>query len=1004
MINKKGGVSVLLSAALLWQSAFVAFAGWEQDAENTCKIYSTDFSDYVPGEVVGDKQLNQPAGWTFEKSNSSWELKAYADIVTDSVGSMPGVPYLKLYNNGEQKLSESIKAKKEFELPDEGKGIVRTKFRFSTNHGNYAANVGITDSDSKGVNISSGWAGSWETDGGVVDGESQTTYGSGQWRIFVSDLLGTGSSGNFSIGSAAGSDDFTWRNFEVVINTSEEKLATEIAGRNITLGGGVYAVALTLGGETNILKGNLRWGTGKLCRFTLSTPGWFQGSEVRLDDVSIEYTPIVYIDNRFTNQVTVKNNEADVAVPSDIGTEMKIESKLMNKSLSDKDTVVLAALYRNGYMINSTADFAEKVPHSVSGDENVFKKLDMTFKTPSENIFGDVELRIFTLDSFDKIGARCDAFVISDSAQGGTYTSDTTNPSINEQSNVLSYCGTNTPETNVTYAVVKGGKELTSDMKAKDFGEALYYFGEVKSGSSGKYVFDVKFAGENSEYTLLVNDGSTVKKYPLTFQNKLAENLTGRIGSTQNADELKTMLDLYLEAIMFGNSIYNKYINEIKSGNEFYNNFYNEMKKTPVSSGEEVLKLVRICTLIYGLNKGTNAGEMKQVLENNADLLDLERIYSKDLYSDEIITDKTVKALIFDKFAERLINDRTLLEDVGKFHDTFGDAAILSICEKTVGAAFGSKIIEMINSHSGAGDTAFLQAYQSYSGMDAARRSAIEESIMGKSYVSIDAIKTAFETATAGQVNQNQSGSTGGGGGSTGGGRGTTVMPSGGGNSTQRPAMQPNSEPTLTPPAYKLPAKGEAISFGDLNGAAWAEKFVTKLSERGIVSGDDNGNFNPNKPVSREEFVTMLIKLLGTDTLYVGSKFDDVPTDAWYYEYVSAAYEKGIVTGTDNNNFGSGQSITREDLCVMIYRALKAYGVYIQDSECEKFSDDESFSGYARDGVYVLKKLGVIDGFSDGTFAPGKNASRAESAKILSMILDYLEEESNSTDAEVTGK
>ncbi len=1004
MINKKAGLSALISAALIWQCAFAAFAGWEPDAENTYDAYSTDFSDYVPGEIVGDKQLNQPAGWTFEKSNSSWELKAYADIVTDSVGSMPGVPYLRLYNNGEQKLSESIRAKKEFELPDEGVGIVRTKFRYSTNHGNYAAGVGITDSNGKGVNISSGWAGSWETDGGAVDGESQTTYGSGQWRLFVSDLLGTGNSGNFSIGTASGSDDFTWRNFEVVVNTSEEKLATEIAGQNITLGGRVYAVAMTSGGATNILKGNLRLGTGKLCNFTLSTPGWFQGSEVRLDDVSVEYTPIIYIDNRFTNRVTVKNNGTDVSVPGDIGTELTIENKLMNKSLTDKDAVILTALYRNGYMINSAAGFAEKVPHSVTGDENIFKNLDMTFKTPSEDIFGNVELKIFTLDSYDKIGARCGAFVISENSQSGTYTSDTTNPAINEQSNTLSYSGTNEPETNVTYAVVKSGKELASAMKAEDFSGALYYFGETKSDKSGKYVFDIKFAGENSEYTLLVNDGGTLKKYPIIFQNKLAENLTGRIGSAQSADELKTMLDLYLEAVMFSNSLYNRYINEIKSGNELYNNFYNEMKNNPVSSGEEILKLVKICTLIYGLNKENDTADMKQVLENNADLFDLERIYSKDLYSDSILTDENVKQLVFDKFAKCLVNDRTLFDNVEKFHNTFGDAVILAICEKTVGSAFGKKIIETINSHSGADDAAFSQTYKTYSGMNETKRSVIEESIMGKSYSDTDAIKTAFQTATAKQINQSQSGGGTGGGESTGGGKGTTVMPSGSGNSTQRPALQPNREPALTPPEYKLPAKGEAVSFSDLNNAPWAENFIVKLSERGIVSGDENGKFNPNKTVSREEFVTMLVKLLGIDTLYVGSGFDDVPADAWYYEYVSAAYEKGIVSGTDNNSFGSGQNITREDMCVMIYRALKTYGVYIQEAECEKFSDDESLSGYARDGVYALKKLGAADGFSDGTFAPGKYASRAESAKILSVILDYLETESNTADAEVSNK
>lgn len=999
MINKKGGLSVLLSVVLMWQSAFVVFAGYEQDTENTVKIYSTDFSDYVTGELVGDKQLNQPVGWTFEKGATYNSNKAYADIATDSVGSMTGVPYLKLYTSGEG-MSETIKATKEFELPGTGEGIVRTKFRYSTNHGNFVALAKIVDSSDKGVGIGSAWgaSSSWPT-GGVVDGETQTPYGSGDYRIYVSGLIDdTGVSlGNYPIGTAYGSDDSTWRNIEIVINTSEEKVETEIADKKITLGGGVYAVALTLGETTNVLKGNLPWGVGKLCKFTLATPEWTQGSEVRLDELSVEYTPIVYVDNRFTNQVTVTSNGANVTATDDISADMKIENKLMNKGLSDKDAVVLAALYRDGYMINSTAEFAEKVPYSVSGDENVFKKVDMTLKTSSDSIFGDVELKVFTLDSFDKILAKCDSFVISDNAQGSVYTTKTTTPKISEYTNLLSYCGINTAETNVTYAVVKGVTELTSDMTAKDFAEALYYFGEVKSNNKGKYAFDIKFAGENSDYTLLVNDGESLKTYTLAFKNKLAENLVSSISGSRDVTELKTNLASYLEAVRYDNGLYNKYISDIKAGTEFYNIFYNEMQKNPVASKDEILNLVNVCTLMYGLNKGTNESEVIQNLGANIELIDLDRIYSKDLYSDKTIVDDTVKSLIFSKFAGSFMSDAQLAGDVEKFHDTLGDTIILAICEKTVGAAYGSKVIAALYSKYGAGDAVLAQTYTVYSAMASEKRTLVEETIMGKSYASIDDLKTAFQTAVTNAGNQVSTDVV------------TTVTPSygggggGGSSSTQRPVLIPTVEPTLTVPEYTLPAKGEALSFDDLNEAAWSEQFVTKLSERGIVSGDENGNFNPNTPVLREEFVTMLIKLLGIDTLYVGSSFSDVPNDAWYYEYVSAAYEKGIVTGTDSNNFGSGGNITREDLCVMIYRALKAYGVYIPDSDCEKFSDDESLSDYACEAVYALKTLGVIDGFSDGTFAPRKNASRAESAKILSMILDYLEEESNLTDTEVTG-
>lgn len=999
MISIKKSAAAVTAAILILQSAASVFAGWEADTDNTIELYSTDFSEYEPGEVVGGKQLYQPTGWTIEKFNSGWDLKAYADIVTESVGSMSGVPYLRLYNNGEQKLSESVKAQKEFEIPADSEGIIRTKFRFSTNHGNYTAEVKLTDSRDKGITLSSGWDGSWTSDGGTVDGEPQTTYGSGQWRLFVNDLLGTGNSGKFAIGTANGSDDATWRNFEIAVNTSDNKISTEIAGQNITLGGGIYAVAMTCGGETNILKGILPWGTGDFCKFSLTTPGWVQGSEVRLDNVSIEYTPIVYIDNRFTNKITVKSGENDVNSPSDIGSEMSIANKLMNKSLSDKDAVVLAAVYRNGYMINSTAGFAQKVPHSVDGDESVYKQLDMTLNTPKEDIFGDVSLRVFTLDSFDKLGARCGALKIEENSEQTDFTAATDVPAIDEGTNVLTYCGVGESEANVTYAVIKKDKTLTADMTPQDFCDTLYYFGETESDSEGKYAFDIKFAGTDADYILLINDGNELKQYPIEFKNKLADGIVDEMGGITDITELKTKLDLYLEAVQFGSSLYNSNIDEIKSGETFYKIFLEDIKKNPISSGDDVLKNAKICTLMFGLSKQTDKGGFEQLLKNNIDLLDLGRVYAEELYSDAVLTDDVVKAVIFGKFADTAFNDNGTLSDIQKFLDGFGDCALLALCEKTVGAAAGKRIIQTLNTRVSSSDTAFAQAYQKYSAMSGEKRDAIASNIMGRAYDGITKLADAFKTAVNNANNSNNQGQSSGSGGG-----GAAVKPSGGSGSSTMYIPVDNKEPALTPPTYEIPKKETEAVYSDLSEADWAEKFVINLSERGIVSGDDNGRFYPNKPILREEFVKMLVKMLGIDTLYVGSNFADVPAEAWYYEYVSAAYANGIVAGVDDKNFGAGQNITREDMCVMLYRALAKYGVYMPKADGERFTDDDSLSGYARDGVYTLKSLGAVGGFADGTFAPKKSASRAETAKILNTVLDYLESEANSANEEVGEK
>lgn len=74
------------------------------------------------------------------------------------------------------------------------------------------------------------------------------------------------------------------------------------------------------------------------------------------------------------------------------------------------------------------------------------------------------------------------------------------------------------------------------------------------------------------------------------------------------------------------------------------------------------------------------------------------------------------------------------------------------------------------------------------------------------------------------------------------------------------------------------------------------------------------------------------------------------------------------------------------------------------ENESGQFVDDKELSSYARKGVYTLKQLGAIDGFSDGRFEPKKNASRAETAKILNIVLEYMDEEKNPSDKEGSDK
>lgn len=121
----------------------------------------------------------------------------------------------------------------------------------------------------------------------------------------------------------------------------------------------------------------------------------------------------------------------------------------------------------------------------------------------------------------------------------------------------------------------------------------------------------------------------------------------------------------------------------------------------------------------------------------------------------------------------------------------------------------------------------------------------------------------------------------------------------------------------LTCPAFA------ASSFPDVDEDAEYAEAVAYVSEIGIMVGDEQGNFNPNKTVTRAEMATIICRLLNdAENLKTSADFSDVPTTHWANKYISKAAELGIVNGDGTGNFGPSDTITYEDTLTMIVRAM----------------------------------------------------------------------------------
>ena len=191
--------------------------------------------------------------------------------------------------------------------------------------------------------------------------------------------------------------------------------------------------------------------------------------------------------------------------------------------------------------------------------------------------------------------------------------------------------------------------------------------------------------------------------------------------------------------------------------------------------------------------------------------------------------------------------------------------------------------------------------------------------------------------------------------------------------------------------AYVTPISTEYVGFTDIGDYEWAKKYIEKFYNEGIISGYGENTFQPERNITREEFVKILVSVFGFDKKDSHVEFKDVISDEWYAEFVSIAVANGIVSGISETEFGTGQYITRQDMAVMIRRSADALSKKLETaSEFVVFSDDEYISDYAKEDVYFIQQAGIISGKGNGIFAPHDFANRAEAVKMLGSLAELI--------------
>ena len=500
-------------------------------------------------------------------------------------------------------------------------------------------------------------------------------------------------------------------------------------------------------------------------------------------------------------------------------------------------------------------------------------------------------------------------------------------------------------------AILTNGLNTTIQANKLDVDSKLAYLKYFTTEDSGNFDVNAKITDTNTYSVYLKNlTTGTVKAWrPVNFTDfddysGVISLLNGKISNKTEFTALFT--DANMKKLGFENPLN---VNTAKAA-ELY---FDELGGSSISASEyeENTELWDECSAIVALNSGNCDNIVAYV-----DGIVAESSTIKKWYDNYIKTETDEKALT-SGMKNKSITD---VEDLEK-------KLVEAIILKVVATPNGYLNIQSI-----------MDDFKTTLGLTSISQNATVYILLaGNTYSSISALMAAYNGLVSGNGNGgngnggNGNGGNGGTGGGNGGYSGVTISGTGTSGSTQTP---------LTPINKDI--------FTDIENVSWAKEAIVNLKLKGVINGKTDTTFSPNDKVTREEFTKMITAAVAFNAEKAEIGFNDADPAMWYYTYLQQAKAAGIINGISDTYFGVGQPITRQDMAVIIYNAAK-YKAVIGNATPDDFplGDDASISDYAKEAVYTLKTMGIVNGVDSVNFAPLANATRAEAAVMIYRLL-----------------
>lgn len=180
----------------------------------------------------------------------------------------------------------------------------------------------------------------------------------------------------------------------------------------------------------------------------------------------------------------------------------------------------------------------------------------------------------------------------------------------------------------------------------------------------------------------------------------------------------------------------------------------------------------------------------------------------------------------------------------------------------------------------------------------------------------------------------------------------------------------------------------EGEYFTDITPADWYFDKANEAYTLGLVDGTSAFTFSGSVQLNRAMAITILARYAGDDSLYPYAGFVDVEPGSWYESAINWGAYNGVINGYGDGSVRPLTFVSREQFITMLVRYAGCEDV--EGTELT-YSDADCISDYAREALQVAQTIGLIEGYEGGSIRPLDTLTRAEGVTILLRLIQYLE-------------